>query len=32
MHKALMNKGLGPDMRVADSYRDALIEAGWHRA
>jgi fatty acid desaturase len=29
MHKALMDKGLGAQMRIADSYQTALVEAGW---
>ncbi len=29
MHKALMDKGLGTEMRIADSYQTALVEAGW---
>jgi len=29
MHKALIDKGLGTQMRVADSYQAALVEAGW---
>jgi len=29
MHKALMDKGLGAQMRIADSYQSALVEAGW---
>ena len=32
MHKALIAKGLGPKMRVAGSYWDALGEAGWRSA
>lgn len=31
MHKALMAKGLGPQMRVAPGYGAALVEAGWNR-
>ena len=30
MHKLLMSKGLGAQMRVADGYGEALTEAGWH--
>ena len=29
MHKALMQKGLGDQMRISDSYGSALVEAGW---
>ena len=29
MHDLLIAKGLGPDMRTADTYWDALGEAGW---
>ena len=29
MHKLLVNKGLGSQMRVADNYGQALAEAGW---
>lgn len=29
MHKLLMGKGLGAQMRIADNYRQALAEAGW---
>ena len=29
MHKALMQKGLGAQMRIASGYHSALIEAGW---
>ena len=29
MHKILMAKGLGPQMRVARTYSQALSEAGW---
>lgn len=32
MHKALTDKGLTSQMRIAPSYRDALIEAGWRSA
>ena len=32
MHKALMGKGLGTQMRIADSYQTALVEAGWRRS
>ncbi len=32
MHKALMGKGLGTQMRIANSYQSALVEAGWHRS
>jgi fatty acid desaturase len=32
MHKILIDKGLGPQMRVAPTYGAALAEAGWHRA
>ncbi|MFT7595447.1 MAG: fatty acid desaturase [Paracoccaceae bacterium] len=32
MHDMLIAKGLGPDMRTADSYWDALGEAGWRSA
>lgn len=32
MHKALISKGIGPDMRIANSYLDALTEAGWRTA
>ena len=32
MHDALINKGLGAEMRVARSYWDALGEAGWRSA
>lgn len=31
MHKALIEKGLGPQMKVAPGYGAALVEAGWHR-
>ncbi|MHA6263097.1 fatty acid desaturase family protein [Arenibacterium sp. CAU 1754] len=30
MHKALIDKGLGPEMKVAPGYGAALVEAGWH--
>lgn len=29
MHKLLMGKGLGSQMRIADNYGQALAEAGW---
>jgi fatty acid desaturase len=29
MHKLLIKKGLGSQMRIANSYRQALTEAGW---
>lgn len=29
MHKALLNKGLGPKMRIADGYGPVMAEAGW---
>lgn len=29
MHKLLVNKGLGSQMRIADNYGQALAEAGW---
>lgn len=32
MHELLLSKGLGPKMRVADSYWTALGEAGWRTA
>ena len=32
MHKLLIQKGLGPQMRIAPSYLDALKEAGWRSA
>jgi len=32
MHKLLVGKGLGDKMRVADTYGEALVEAGWNRA
>ena len=32
MHDLLMAKGLGPNMRTANSYWDALGEAGWRSA
>ena len=32
MHDLLIAKGLGPDMRIAPSYWDALGEAGWRPA
>lgn len=32
MHGLLLNKGLGDQMRIATNYRQALIEAGWHRS
>jgi len=32
MHALLIRKGLGPRMRLADTYGAALAEAGWHRA
>ena len=32
MHKMLVGKGLGADMRVAKSYAQALGEAGWRSA
>ena len=30
MHAQLLDKGLGPQMRVAPGYGAALAEAGWH--
>ena len=32
MHRLLLSKGLGGDMRVAPSYRAAMEEAGWRNA
>jgi fatty acid desaturase len=32
MHKALLNKGLGQEMRIAKGYGQAMAEAGWKRA
>lgn len=32
MHKALLEKGLGPRMKLAQGYGEALDEAGWHSA
>lgn len=32
MHALLLGKGLEPQMRIAQSYGQALIEAGWKRA
>ena len=32
MHAFLLGKGLEPQMRIAQSYGQALIEAGWKRA
>lgn len=29
MHELLLQKGLGPEMRVASGYGEALTEAGW---
>lgn len=31
MHKALIDKGLAPQMRIAPGYSAALAEAGWSR-
>lgn len=32
MHEMLVQKGIGPQMRIANSYADALKEAGWRAA
>lgn len=32
MHRLLLSKGLGDDMRIAPSYRAAMNEAGWRNA
>lgn len=32
MHEALLNKGLGSQMRVAEGYGEAMREAGWRSA
>lgn len=29
MHRALLDKGLGPQMKTAPGYRAAMVEAGW---
>ena len=31
MHRLLLDKGLGGDMRIAPNYGQALVEAGWNR-
>ena len=31
MHKVLLTKGLGPQMRIAKGYWPAMAEAGWGR-
>ena len=32
MHRLLLDKGLGSEMKIASGYGQALAEAGWRRA